>query len=107
METLVPEKGDERNLKFYVLAYFCCMWTGELMPSPERVLNLSITPADPGLLIDCAKRVTQKYEALAGNADKDTLARGPDLLARLRTEVRRRLAQKSRVRKPRSVKVAD
>lgn len=106
IETLIADKGDERNLKFYILAYFCCMRTGELMPSAEKILNLTINPTDPGLLIDCVERVSQKYKTLATNADKDTLARGPDLLARLRTEIRRRLAQKSRIRKTKPARVA-
>lgn len=100
---LVPEKGDERNLKFYVLFYFSCIWTGELTPSADRLLNLTLSEEDAApLLSDCIERVKKKYESLALKTDKDTLARGPDLLARLRTDIRRRLKQKSR-RKPKAL----
>lgn len=89
------ERGEARNVKFYVAAYLTCALTKQLDPTPEQVLNIDVRSIDDAVIRDCYVRVWKKYEELGKS---DTVARGPDLLKHLRTEIRRRYSRRPKRR---------
>ena len=84
-------RGDETNIKFYVAALLSCRLTEEVNPSSEKLLRINVPAIDNAVVLDCYKRVARMYEALGAN---DTVARGPNLVKRLRTYIKRLYGKK-------------
>ncbi len=82
------ERGDERNLKFYVAALLGRELTGLAKPVFAKLpVAANIKEAT---VTDCFKRVNKLYLGLSGDTDKDSVARGPLLLEKLNAQWVRR-----------------
>lgn len=96
LDSLDLEAGAKRNVKFYITAYLACVLTKALSPPVERVLPINPSSIEDGVLKDCYKRVWKRYEALSRKEERDTVARGTELLKRLRADIRRQLGAKQK-----------
>jgi hypothetical protein len=69
---------------------------------PDRLLALDPSGLDESLIADCYSRLRKLYEKLAeryaanGERDYDSLAKGPNLLKALNTELRRRFTPRKK-----------
>jgi hypothetical protein len=95
LESCNVERGEQRNLKYYVAFYVVCALTDSLAPNPEGIIAIEEGSIKDELLRDIYARVLNKYKKLGAN---DTVARGPDLLRKLRTEMKKRKIGSSRGR---------
>jgi hypothetical protein len=79
--TLSIDRGDQRNLQFYVAALLTRELTGLSKPVPEKLPN----PAkiDMKALSEAYQRVRKIYLDLSKTADVDSVARGTALLKRI------------------------
>lgn len=80
-------RGDERNVKFYVVAYLACRQTTSADPYPDDLVAINVISIDDRTIKDCFDRVLKKYKKLGAN---DTVARGSQLLKSMRSEIRRK-----------------
>ena len=92
----------QRNLKFYLAMYVACAETKDAYVSPGKILTIDVPGITEASVKDCFDRVWKKYEIAevdtdADASDYDQLAKGPNLLKVLNTELRRRFTK----RKPR------
>jgi hypothetical protein len=82
---------DERNLKFYVAAFLARDITKLAKPISAKLPSFGdvakISDAD---IQTCHTRVKRVFDSLTKKSDKDTVARGPELLKRLNAQFRRR-----------------
>ncbi len=81
------ERGDKRNVKFYAAAYLACRLTRQVEPSADRLISVTVSEIEEKVTRDCYLRVWKRYEELGKN---DTIARGPELLKKLKADIRRR-----------------
>src|ERR1700687_4326730 len=95
--------GHQRNLKFYLTMYVAAAATKSAYVPPDKLLTIDVPNLDNELIGDCHARVWKQYQTLArklasnGQKDYDSLAKGPNLLKALNTELRRRFTpRKSR-----------
>jgi hypothetical protein len=82
-------RGDEANLKFYTAARLACELTREVNPSPQKLAALDASNIHDSLVKICFFDVMKIYRKLSETIDRDAVARGPDLLKRLRARVKR------------------
>lgn len=95
LESLEIERGDKRNLLFYVAAVLACELTQESMPSPEKLLGIGdISALDNKTILPCYNHVRKIYDALGQTSDKDAVARGPELVKRVRAQMKKRFSLK-------------
>lgn len=91
------ERGDVKNLRFYVAAYLVRELTGIMSPPAEKLLSIGdASNIDEKIINDCYKKVQRTYKILAKKTDKDTVARGPELLKRLNAQSKRGFAKKKK-----------
>lgn len=88
------QSGEKRNIKFYVLACLACTLTKELEPSAAKVAFINPPSIGDNVVRDCYKRVWKRYVALGKKEEKDKLARGTELLKRLKSDIRHQLSGK-------------
>lgn len=85
------ESGEERNLKFYVAAFLARDITKLAKPVPEKLPNFSdVAKIDNKTIAATYERVKKVFEDLSKSVERDTIARGPDLLKRLDAQWKRR-----------------
>ncbi|PYT53628.1 MAG: hypothetical protein DMG43_08480 [Acidobacteria bacterium] len=102
LDTLDLELIHQRNLKFYLAMYAACMKTGSAYCPPGELLKLDLSSLAPELLKDSYERVWGHYQRLAdkysvnGERDYDSLAKGPNLLKALSSDLKKRLRKKIR-----------
>jgi hypothetical protein len=88
--------GHQRNLKFYLAMYVGASATKHAYAPPNRLLAIDPAKLDNSLISDCYGRVWKQYEKLGeklsnnGEVDYDSLAKGPNLLKAINTELKRR-----------------
>jgi len=91
-----------RNLNFYLCMYATCAKVGSIHAPPGEILKLDSSTLSPEFLADCYDRISKQYEKLAGKflvggeRDYDSLAKGPQLLKAVNTELKRRLHSHSK-----------
>jgi hypothetical protein len=101
-EALGLDIGHQRNLKFYLSLYVAAAATKSPYVPPDKLLSLDLNKLEDDLIADCHKRLWKKYEELArkfavdDQDDYDSLAKGPNLLRALNTELKRRYAPRNR-----------
>jgi hypothetical protein len=84
------ETGEQRNVKFYVAAFLAREITGLENPVAAKLTPFSDVAKIPDAAIkECYGRVAKIYESLASKSDKDTVARGTELLKRLNFQWKR------------------
>lgn len=81
LETLEIDRSDQKNLKFYVAALVTREITGQPVPQGNR-LPVADTIAD-SVIAGCYERVRKVYDKLALTVDRDTVARGTEMLKQL------------------------
>ena len=91
--TSLDTMADYKNLQFYVGALVASELTQQLDPSPELLLEKT----DPQKITSdfirpSFRRVFRIYESLSKTIDRDTVARGPELLKKLRRQTKRRFS---------------
>ncbi len=74
------ERGDRRNVKFYVTMYLACRLTKHPSPSTEHLMNIDVSEIQEETVEDCFRRVWKRYVELG---QSDTISRGPELLRKL------------------------
>lgn len=101
LEAKSLEAIHRRNLYFYLCMYATCVGTGNAYADPSKIQKLDIASMTDALLEDCFERVFKKYESLAekhkdpdGSRNYDVLGRGPNLLAAMHSDLKRRLNPK-------------
>jgi hypothetical protein len=92
------ENLDERNLKFYIAAFLARDITKLSKPISDKLPSFAdvskITDAE---IQACYTRVRKVFYSLTKKVDKDTVARGPELLKRLNAQFKRRQHKLGRV----------
>jgi AIPR protein len=97
------ENLDQRNLKFYVAAFLARDITKLAKPVSSKLPAFAdITKIDDKEINECYKRIKKIFDSLTKKSDKDTVARGPELLKKLNAQFRRR--QRKMVRSKKVVK---
>jgi hypothetical protein len=86
------EKGDELNIKFYLASEVARRATGQATPTPEALLLVDVTSLASAAWESAFRHVWTLYVKLGKG---DTLAKGPDLVKKLRASAWRR----ARIRK--------
>jgi hypothetical protein len=91
------ESSDQKNLKFYIAALLAREQTNLAMPVPAKLLaGDDMLKIKDDTIDDCYRRIKSMFDKLSQTHDKDTVARGPELLKSLnRHWGRRRGAAKS------------
>jgi hypothetical protein len=85
------ENLDQRNLKFYVAAFLAREITGLTKPVAAKLPSFDeIAKIDEKEISACYARTRKVFDFLTKKSDKDTVARGPELLKRLNVQFRRR-----------------
>jgi hypothetical protein len=84
------DSGDQRNLKFYVLAFVAREITGMQRPVAARLPPFGdVDKIDDKAILAWYERAKKIYEILSKGTDRDTVARGVELLKRLDAQWRR------------------
>jgi hypothetical protein len=96
------ERGDVKNLKFYVAALVARELTKMAHPPAAKLLSIDTAKVDEGTIDDAYKRVLRSYAKLSKHADRDTVARGTDLLKRLNRQSKNRFGKKKKKSKAKS-----
>lgn len=96
------DSTHQRNLKFYLAMYVAAAATKHAYAPPHKLLTLDENKLDETLLTDCHNRVVKQYNRLAkklaqnGDLDYDQLAKGPNMLRALNSELKRRFTPKKK-----------
>lgn len=90
------DRGDAKNIKFYVLWLVSVMLAREMAPKTTAHLVRDPDTVDDELIRGCFKLAVKRYEQLAEDSDRDIVAKGPELLKVLRTDIKRRLPKKGK-----------
>lgn len=96
------EVGHQRNLKFYLAYYVAASETKNVYVPPDKLLNIDVTKITDGYIDGCLQRVYKQYAKLAekfktnGERDYDSLAKGPNLLKAVQTELKRRFSSQTK-----------
>lgn len=85
--TLVPEYGDQRNVKFYVAMCLACVLTEHPNSPPGILLKVDVSNIAGGLVEKCCKWVLEIYQKNGGD---DSAAKGTGMLRDLRRRLKRR-----------------
>jgi hypothetical protein len=99
---LSPDTVHRRNLKYYLSMYVAAACMKHAYVPPDKLLTLDITQLSDALIKDCYERLWKLYtklaikNAVAGEPDYDSLAKGPNLLKALNTELRRRFTPRKK-----------
>jgi hypothetical protein len=72
-----------------------CQLTKEVEPSADKLALINASAIDDGLLKDSYRRVWKMYQELGGD---DIVAKGPNLIKRLKTYVKRTVTKKARAK---------
>ena len=95
------EAIHRRNVYFYLCMYVCCEMTSSAYADPGKIQKIDISKISDGALDNCYERIWKKYENLAekfkdadGERNYDSIAKGPNLLKGLQTELKRRFNKK-------------
>jgi AIPR protein len=88
------DRGDAKNIKFYVLWLLSVMLAQDIAPTTTLHLLRDPETIDPQMIKACFKLAVKRYEQLAVHSDRDIVAKGPELLKALRTDIKRRLPKK-------------
>jgi hypothetical protein len=92
----------QRNLKFYLAMYVAAAATKHAYAPPHKLLAFDENKLDDAFLTDCYTRVLKPYTRLArkfaqnGDLDWDQLAKGPNMLRAINTELKRRFTPKKK-----------
>lgn len=89
------DRGEQRNLKYYIAFYLVCVLADSLAPNPDEIIAIEESTLKDDLLRNIHARVLKKYQKLGAD---DTVARGPDLLRKLTTEMKKRRIGSGRIR---------
>ena len=85
------ENLDERNLKFYIAAFLARDISKLAKPVSDKLPSIAeIAKIQDAEIQACYTRIRKVFYSLTKKADKDTVARGPELLKRLNDQFRRR-----------------
>jgi hypothetical protein len=85
------ENLDQRNLKFYVAAFLARDITKLAKPIAAKLPSFDdVAKISDGDIRACYVRIKKAFDTLTKNSDKDTVARGPELLKRLNAQFKRR-----------------
>lgn len=89
------ERGDIKNLKFYVAAILTRELCQLAHPNALKIIQSipDVTQIDEAVIESCYKHVLRPYIKLAEKLDRDTVARGTEMLKQLDRLSRRRLAK--------------
>jgi hypothetical protein len=106
VEAFLDDKGLEsihrRNLIFYLCMYATRAKAGSAYAPPGEILKLEVSTLSTEFLDDCYDRISKLYEKLAskllvgGERDYDSLAKGPQLVKAVDTELKRRFHAKKK-----------
>lgn len=95
--------GHQRNLKFYLAMYVAAAQMKHAYVPADKLLTLDIGKIDNAFINGCYERLWKQYQKLAekyssnGDVDFDSLAKGPNLLKAVQTELRRRFTPRKKV----------
>jgi hypothetical protein len=90
----------QRNVKFYMSMYAACAATKDAYAPPGSLLELDPSALPDSLLQDCWERVFDNhYKKLTEQEYPDVVAKGPNFLKAINTELRRRFAKRKRRQK--------
>ena len=91
--------ADAKNIKFHMVTDLSCELTKVHKPWPAKLLDTpDLTTVDDSIIAACFERVNGIYESLAITVDRDAVARGPDFVAGLLDDVKRRFPSLNRKR---------
>ena len=93
LSTLDLERGEKRNIKFYLAAYLACYLTEQVEITQEKLLEIDTAAINNDMTKKGFDKVWKKYDKLGGT---DTVARGPDLIKQLKADLRRQHTRKRR-----------
>jgi hypothetical protein len=86
-----------RNLNFYLCMYASCVKIGSAYAIPNQIAKIDLATLTDDFLRDCYKRIMKPYERLAqkqlkegGDRDYDSVSKGPLLLKKVDTDLKRR-----------------
>ncbi len=89
------DRADQKNLKFYVLALLARALTSCRQPRSQLLLDIDIAKIDDKQINLCFQQASRVYRSLAKTSDKDTVARGGEMLKRLNKPPRQKTDKKS------------
>jgi hypothetical protein len=92
-------KGDRRNIRYYVAAMLACNETGAIPPDPTKVAAIETDRISEDALERAFITVWLKFQKL-GPTDK--IAKGPELLKKLTTDLKRKQSRAKSLPKSRS-----
>jgi hypothetical protein len=101
-DSLALDVAHQRNVKFYLAMYVAAAASKHPCTPTGHLLGIDIAKVGDALILDCFKRVWTQYDKLAqkfavnGEADYDSLAKGPHLVRSLRTELKRRFTPRKK-----------
>jgi hypothetical protein len=84
------ERNEKLDIKFHMTSLLACFLTKEVTPSVEKLMQIKINEVDSIILSDCYKRVRKIYD----NLKKTDTVRSPKLMQRLKTHIKRSLANR-------------
>jgi hypothetical protein len=91
---------DQRNLKFYVAAFLAREITNLAKPVSAKLPAFAdIAKIEDAKIYTCYMRAKRVFDVLTTKSDKDTVARGPELLKRLNAQFKRRQIKLAKPRK--------
>lgn len=85
------DRGDKRNVKFYVAAYLVGKLVEAVNPTQEQIMSVEASTINDTDIKDSYRRVWAAYQRLGGN---DIVARGSKLLESLRRSLTQRFGKK-------------
>jgi AIPR protein len=95
------ENLDERNLKFYIAAFLARDITKLSKPISDKLPSfVEIAKITDAEIQACYLKLRKVFYSLAKKVDKDTVARGPELLKRLNAQFKRHQRKLVRPKKP-------
>jgi hypothetical protein len=95
------ENLDEKNLKFYIAAFLARDITKLSKPISDKLpFFVEIAKITDAEIQACYVKLRKVFYSLAKKVDKDTVARGPELLKRLNAQFKRHQRKLVRPKKP-------
>ena len=102
IETSGLEYVHRRNIRFYITMYVAAAALRHPYIPPDKLLTVDVDKLTDDLIADCAGRVWKRYTEAAQKTKADSataydaIAKGPQLLKTLETDLRRRFTPRKR-----------
>ena len=102
LDALNPDVVHRRNLKYYLSMYVAAAHMKHAYMPPDKLAALDAAQLTESLITNCYDRLWKLYlklaikNAVGGEPDYDSLAKGPILLKALNTELRRRFTPRKK-----------